>query len=216
MNDKSLRQDIIHELEFEPSIDATSIGVAMHHGVATLSGHVENFAQKIAAEQAVWRVKGVKAVAQEIQVRSASEKKDADDQIAERIVHILNWDSTVPRGAVHATVTNGWVTLTGKVTWHYQRDAAMSDVYKLSGVVGVSNNITLEPLAQASDIKREIEAALRRRAEVDAQGIQVQVNDNGDILLEGTVRDWSERQAVENAVWSTAGVRTVEDRVRIA
>ena len=215
MSDKQLRQDVLDELEFEPSVDATNIGVTVDKGIVTLTGHVPTFWQKTAAERAVWRVKGVKAIAQEIEVRVANGKKDADDQIAERAVQILAWDTSVPTNAVRVKVQHGWVSLEGEVNWQFQRQAAETDIRKLTSVIGVSNNITIKSSVQALDVRKRIEDALRRRAEVEAHNITVNVGSNGAITLEGKVDNWDERRAVEHAAWSAPGVRSVEDRITI-
>jgi osmotically-inducible protein OsmY len=212
MNDNELRQNVIDELEFEPSIDAANIGVAAENGVVTLTGHVASFPQKMAAERAVWRVKGVKAIAQEIQVRLASDKKNNDDEIAQRALNVLTWNSSIPRDA---KVQNGWVTLTGKVNWHYQRTAAEAAVRKLSGVVGIMNDISLVLAAQPSDIKQHITNALKRHAEIEAGRIQVSIQDGGKVRIDGDVDNWDERRAVEQAVWSTPGVSGVDVHLRI-
>lgn len=215
MNDKLLQQDVIDELDFEPSIDSANIGVAAENGVITLSGHVPNYAQKIAAERAVWRVKGVKAIAQEIQVRFANDKKSNDDEIAQRALDILAWSTPMPHEAVHVKVQGGWVTLTGEVSWNYQREAAETSIRRLSGVLGVTNGIALKPVAQPADIEERIRNALKRQAEVEAGRIRVSVLDGGKVSIEGNVDNWEERRAVERAAWSAPGVRMVEDHLRI-
>lgn len=216
MNDKELRQNVIDELEFEPSIDSADIGVTAENGVVTLSGHVPNYAQKLAVERAAWRVKGVKAVAQEIEVRLPSDKQVADDQIASRALNILAWSTMVPHDAVHVKVAAGWVTLTGTVNWYYQRNAAESEVRKLSGVKGVINEIALAPAVQPGDVRQRILDALERHAEVESSRIRIEVRDGGTVCLEGEVDDWDERQAVSRAAWSAAGVRSVDNRLRIS
>jgi osmotically-inducible protein OsmY len=216
MNDKQLRQDVIDELDFEPSIDSADIGVTCENGVITLSGHVPSYTQKVAAERAAWRVKGVKAIAQEIQVRFAAAKKTNDDEIARRALDILAWSSPTPRDAVHVKVQDGWVTLSGEVRWNYQREAAEASVRRLSGVLGVTNAIALAPAAMPADIEQRIRGALRRRAEIEAGRIRVSVGDGGTVSIEGDVDNWEERRAVERAVWSTPGVRMVEDHLRIS
>ena len=215
MSDKQLRQDVLDELDFEPSVDDTHIGVMAVNGVVTLTGHVPTFWQKTAAERAVWRVKGVKAIAQEIEVRFANGKKDADDQIAERAVQILAWDTAVPKNAVRVKVQHGWLTMEGEVGWQYQRQAAETGLRKLTGVIGVSNNITIKSTVQAPDVRRRIEDALKRHAKVEAQQISVDVGGNGAITLSGKVDNWDERRAVERAAWSAPGVRSVEDHITI-
>lgn len=215
MNDKELRQFVIDELEFEPSIDAADIGVTAEHGVVTLSGFVSNYAQKMAAERAAWRVKGVKGIAQEIKVRLPGDKKHNDDEIAQRILNILAWSTMVPQDTVRVRVTDGWVTLSGKVNWNYQRASAESEVRKLGGVKGVTNDIQLAPTPEIGNIKQHIEDALKRHAEVEASRIRIEVLNNGVVRLDGDVDNWDERQAVENAAWSTPGVRIVDGHLRI-
>jgi osmotically-inducible protein OsmY len=215
MNDRELRQLVIDELEFEPSIDAADIGVAAEQGVVTLSGHVPDYAQKLAAERAAWRVKGVKALAQEIEVRLPGHVRCHDDEIAQRALNILAWTSSVPRDAVRVKVAGGWITLTGQVDWHYQREAAEREVRKLSGITGVFNGIELKPSAKAGDVRQKILDALQRHAEVQARRITVEIRDAGTVRLEGDVDNWDERQAIERAVWSAQGVRAIDDRLRI-
>jgi osmotically-inducible protein OsmY len=214
MSDIQLRQDILDELEFEPSIDAANIGVAVDDGVVTLTGHVSSYAQKVAAEAAVRRVRGVRAIAQEIEVRYPSDPKTSDDEIAKRALNGLRWDVTVPAEKIKLTVNKGLVTLTGEVQGFYERRAAETAVRNLTGVTGIINNITIKPRVQASDVKQKIEAALKRHAEVEAQAIRVSVL-NDKVTLDGKVDNWDERQAVENAAWSAPGVRLVEDRLVI-
>jgi osmotically-inducible protein OsmY len=216
MNDKQLRQDVIDELDFEPSVDAADIGVAAEKGVVSLTGHVSSYSQKLAAERAAWRVKGVKAVAQEIQVRFPGDKMHNDDEIAQRAISILAWDTLLPRDAVRVKVQDGWVTLTGKLDWNYQRKLAEDDVRKLGGVAGVINDITLNPASQTIDVKQRIASALKRHAEVEASRVKIDVRDGGTVNLEGEVDNWDERQAVVRAAWSAAGVRTVNDHLRIS
>jgi osmotically-inducible protein OsmY len=211
-----LRQDILDELEFEPSIDAAHIGVAVDSGVVTLTGHVSNYGEKLAVVQAVRRIKGVSAIAEEIQVRFPDDKKTADDEIAKRAVDILGWDTLIPRKAIQITVREGWITLTGNVDWYYQKTIAEDDMRTLSGVRGVTNNIAIEPRVAANDVKRKIENALKRNAEVEAGAIRVSVEGGSKVVLEGKVHSWEERRAVENAAWSAPGVKSVEDRLAIS
>ncbi|HVZ05764.1 BON domain-containing protein [Hyphomicrobium sp.] len=216
MDDKQLRQNIIDELEFEPSVDAQDIGVAVSDGVVTLSGHVSNYAEKVAAQHAVQRIKGVRAIAQEIEVRYPGEKKTADDEIAKRALNVLKWDAVIPEDMVKVTVQKGWVLLTGEVDWQFQKKAAEDAIRKLSGVTGVSNSITIKPRVSASDIKKKIEAALARNAHVEARAIRVNVSDGNKVRLEGAVDSWDDRDIVENAAWSVPGVQSVDDRLAIA
>jgi osmotically-inducible protein OsmY len=216
MDDKQLRQNILDQLEFEPSVDAANIGVAVKDGVVTLSGHTSSYAEKLAAERAVRQVRGVRAIAQEIEVRYPSDKKTADDEIAKRVLSVLKWHAMVPADVVKVTVQKGWVTLVGEVNWQYQRKTAEDAVRKLSGVTGVINNIFLKPTVSPSDIKRKIEGALARHAHVEAEGIRVNVRDGNKVLIEGRVHSWDEREAIEDGAWSVAGVESVDDRLTIA
>lgn len=215
MNDLSLRKSILEELEFQPDIDAANIGVAVDNGVVTLTGHVTNYAQKISAERAVKAVKGVRALAEEIQVRLDKGAGTADDTIANRALNIIDWSSDLPAGAVKVIVENGWVSLEGQVDWQYQKEIVERAVRKLSGVVGVDNRLTLRPRVDVVDIQQRIEEALKRNAEVDAKGIHIKVE--GDVVkLEGKVHLWRERQIAERAAWSVPGVNKVEDHLLIA
>jgi osmotically-inducible protein OsmY len=215
MDDKALRQNVVSELDFDPSIDAETIGVAVEGGVVTLTGHVGSYAEKIAAERAAQRVKGVRAIAQEIVVRYPEDKKTADDQIAERAVSIMSWDARIPAENVMVKVQQGWVTLSGEVNWHFQREAAESSVRRLSGVVGVTNEIRVTPSARPEDVRSRIIDALERNAELEADSINVLVH--GDkVTLEGKVKAWYEREVAERAAWSVPGVAAVEDHLTLA
>ena len=216
MDNKLVRQDVLDQLEFEPSIDAANIGVAVEDGVVTLTGHVWSYAQKLAAERATRQVKGVRAIAQEIEVRYPTDKKTADDEIAKRALNVLKWHAMIPQDAVKVTVQKGWVTLTGEVNWQYQRKAAEDAIWKLSGVTGVTDSISLKPTVSVSDIKKKIEDALTRHAQIEAQAVRVHVRDGNKVSLEGMVDNWDEREAIENAAWSVAGVQSVDDRLTIA
>lgn len=216
MNANQLKQNVIDELEFEPSIDAAHIGVAVEESVVTLTGHVATYAEKTALEEAVRRVRGVKGIAQEVVVRPAGTNLTADDEIAKQALHMLNWHVLVPSDAVQVKVEHGRLTLSGNVEWHYQRNAAADAVKNLFGVSGVTNSIrVVPPESAASDVKMMIESALKRTAEVEANAIQVTVAD-GTVTLEGKVKDWAERMAVERAAWSAPGVYDVEDLMTIA
>jgi osmotically-inducible protein OsmY len=169
MNELKLRDDILDELAYEPVVDPAHIGVAVDQNVVTLTGHVGSYAQKLAALSAVRRVKGVHGIADEIEVRPASEAKTSDDEIASRAINVLSWDSVVPDEGIQVTVRDGLVTLTGKVHWYYQKSSAERDVRNLSGVRSVVNNIEVEPHAKADNVKKKIEAALKRHAEIQGR-----------------------------------------------
>ena len=162
MNDKTLRQNVIDELNYDPSIDSADIGVAAENGVVTLTGYVPTYLGKLAAERAAWRVKGVKAIAQEIEVRLPSDTKTNDDQIAQRALNILSWSVPASSDSVKVKVQDGYVTLTGTVPWNYQRRAIEASVRQLSGVRGVVNGISLRPVASQADVRDRITGALKR------------------------------------------------------
>lgn len=216
MTDASLRQDIIDEFEFDPSFSGEHIGVAVDKNVVSLTGHVESYAQKVAAIAAARRVKGVHVIAEKIEVRYPFKDPTADDQIGRRALDILKWDVLVPSDAIDVLVENGWVTLSGTVAWNYERTSAEDDIRKLAGVRGVTNKIIVKPRVNPSDLKTKIDAALRRHAEVEANAIRVTVKNQNEVLIEGKVDNWDERRAVENAVWSAAGVAAVDDRLTIS
>ncbi|AQZ51130.1 BON domain-containing protein [Martelella mediterranea] len=214
MQDKTLRQNIIDELEFEPSIDAADIGVAVENGVVTLTGHVPAYTQKTTIEATVRRIRGVRGIAEEIEVRPRGSHVTADDVVAQRAVNALKWHEIVPDEKLQVTVSKGWLTLTGAVEWQYQRDAAMHAIKGLAGITGISNLIEVVPKVSAPDVKKRIEDAFKRDAEIEADAIKVHVQD-GKVTLEGKVKAYRERQAAERAAWSAAGVRHVDDRITV-
>ena len=215
MNDMQLRQNIIEELDFEPGIDSRGIGVSVAGGVVTLSGHVPTYSQKVDAEKAVWRIKGVKALAQEIEVRLAASAKVNDDEIATRAARILAWSSSVPVDAIRVKVSHGWVTLTGTVDWHFQRFAAEAAVRRLTGIHGVVNNVEIRQTLQPENVRDKIKESLRRHVDGEAARIRIDVVPPGDVILEGGVSDYEERRAIERAAWAVPGVRTVQDNLHI-
>jgi osmotically-inducible protein OsmY len=211
-NDRKLRDLILAELDWDPSFDSSHVGVQATNGIVTLTGYVGSYAEKLAVERAVARVKGVCGIAEEIVVRPANLEKTTDDEIARRAVNVLAWSVGVPGDRIKVKVQSGLVELSGEVEWQYQKAAALESVRKLGGVLGVSDLIAVKARAAAPDIKRKIEDALKRNAETEAGSIQVQVAD-GKVILEGKVRALYERDVIERAAWAAAGVRQVEDRV---
>lgn len=212
MTDKDLRRDVLDELDFDPSLDAADIGVAVSDGVVTLTGHVGSYAEKVETERAVKRVKGVRAIAQEIQVRLPNAKAIEDDQIAARALAIIDWSVHLPKQAIQVKVARGWVTLTGAVPWQYQAMGAEAAVRKLSGVAGVSNLVEVRPDVQPMAVKEKILEAFRRNALFEADAIKVSV-EGDQVTLEGAVTVGIERDAAERAAWSVPGVRTVVDHI---
>ncbi|HEY0288741.1 MAG TPA: BON domain-containing protein [Pseudomonas sp.] len=215
MNDLALRRTILDELEFQPHVDAAAIGVAIENGVVCLTGHVRTYAEKIAAEQAVKSVKGVKAVAEEIEVRVPSDLDLGDEVIASRCLDVIRWNSAIPEDRMQIKVQQGWVTLEGEVDWQYQKEAAQSAVRKLAGVAGINNMLIVKPKVNLTDIKARIDSALARNAELDASKIRVSV-EGKTVKLEGHVHLWRERKAAENAAWAVPGVMHVENYILIA
>jgi len=214
MNDHQLRQHVLDELDFEPSVDATHIAVGVHAGVVTLTGLVSSYGERLAAECAVRRVRGVRAIAEELEIHLPSDKKIADTEIAERAVDILKWRVGVPANRIAVKVEKGVVTLTGKVDRRFQKREAEDAIHALTGVTGVINGIAVNPTVPVPEIKAKIEQALRRSAELDASRITVQA-DGGKVVLSGKVHAWFERGIAERAAWSAPGVTDVEDHIQV-
>ena len=214
MTDKELQDHVQNAFEWDPSIDAADIGVTVDKGVVTLRGDVKSYAERTTAERIALGVYGTKAVANDINVRLGSGAKRNDSDIAQAVLMALRWSSVVPDDKIAVTVSNGWVKLSGAVDWEYQRSAAVRAVRDLTGVIGVTNLITLEPHVSATDVQKKIEAALKRSAEVDARRINVSATD-GKVVLSGNVHSWFERDEARRAAWAAPGVKNVEDHISI-
>jgi osmotically-inducible protein OsmY len=216
MTDGDIRRNVEAELGWEPSVhDANAIGVGVKGGVTTLTGHVVSYAEKWAAERAAERVSGVTAVVSELDVHLPSSFERTDEDIAQAAVDALNWNLSVPSGRVKVEVTKGWITLDGNVDWKYQRDAAESAVRYLGGARGFSSLITIKsPVSQVA-VRSDIEAALKRSAQLDAQNIGVKV-DGHNVTLTGTVQSYAERREAERAAWAAPGVYSVDNRISIS
>jgi osmotically-inducible protein OsmY len=212
--DTQIQQDVMAELNWEPSVNAAHIGVEVADGVVTLAGHVDSYAEKLGAENAAQRVAGVKAITVEMDVKLAETSQRTDSDIAQSADNILQWTAYVPADRVKIKVEKGWVTLSGDVEWEFQRSAAVSAVRNQSGVTGVSDLIAIKPEVSAIIVKSEIEAALKRGASRDAKNISVEVS-GSHVTLTGMVHSWSERQRAKNSAWSTPGVRNVQDNMTI-
>jgi osmotically-inducible protein OsmY len=212
-DDKHLKQAVLDELKWEPSVNSAHIGVTTKDGVVTLMGSVETYAEKHAAETATLRVKDVKAVAEEIEVKLPFSVKHGDAEIAAAAVERLAWNVSVPKDAVKVAVSKGWVTLTGDVHWHYQHDAAADAVRTLWGVTGVSNQIAIKPMANANNIKSDIMVALNR-SWFTPDNIGVATND-GKVTLTGTVEYWDERALAGTTAWAAPGVTSVTNDIRV-
>ena len=210
-----LKLDVAEELKWEPSVNATQIGVEVKEGIVTLAGHVESYAEKWNAEAAAQRVSGVKALAVEMDVKLPGDSRRTDADIARTAQQALSWTSCLPKDSIKIQVEKGFVTLRGEVEWEYQRSVAATAVRHLLGVSGVSDQIAIKHSAAAPLVKDGIEAALRRRASSDAQDISVTV-DGADVTLTGLVHSWSERELARGAAWSARGVHKVIDQMTLA
>ena len=212
--DTVLKSEVLDELEWEPSINATRIGVAVKEGVVTLSGEVASYHEKVEAERAALRVEGVKGIASEIEIHLPGTSHRSDADIARAALDTLRWNSSIPPDRIKVVVKKGWVTLEGDVDWGYQRTAAEDAVRRLTGVMGVSNQVAVKARPTSAGIKTRIEQAFKRSAEVDANRIAADITD-GTVTLRGTVRTWAEKQEAERVAWASPGVARVQNLLLI-
>lgn len=214
-SDSDIKRDVEDELQWDPNIDATDIGVTVKDGVVALTGFVRSHTEKLEAEDAAKRVAGVAGVANDLEVRLPVGDERPDPEIArDAVAAIRTWLPFASRH-VKAVVNDGWVTLEGEVKWNYQRWLAERAVSRLKGVKGISNAIRLGRQPPTGDIKRKIEAAFRRSAAIDADRITVEVNGD-EVILRGTVRSWAEREEAERAAWSAPGITRVDNRIAVS
>lgn len=212
--DSQLKTDVEAELKWDPRVNANEVGVAVKHGVITLTGTVDSYSKRYSAEEAAHRVRGVKAVANDIEVRLLESTGRNDSDIAGAAVHALEWDAMVNVEDLDVTVSKGWVTLKGTVNWPFEKHDADRVVSRLAGVRGVSNLLTVKPRLAASDLKRDIEQAIVRTAQTDASHINVSV-EGGKVVLTGNVSIYAEKQAAERTAWAASGVTAVDNRITV-
>jgi osmotically-inducible protein OsmY len=212
--DAEIQADVLSELKWEPRVQAPEIGVSVKDGVVTLTGWVDSYTKRWAAEEAAHRVRAVKAVANDIEVRLGVGDERTDSEIAAAAVRALQWDALLVPEQIDVTVSKGWITLKGTVDWQYKRQEAERVVRHLAGVKGVSNLIEVKPKLLPAEIKKQVEDALVRSAHTDAARISVEVDGN-KVTLKGTVRSWAERQEAERVAWKAPGVTAVDNRITI-
>jgi osmotically-inducible protein OsmY len=215
--DEDIQGDVMAELAWDARVQPNEVGVAVKNGIVTLMGWVDSFIKKWAAEDAALRVRGVRAVVNDIEVRLPTSAERTDVDIAAAVMRALEWDAMIPTEKIKVTVSKGWVTLRGEVDWGFQRMDAERVVRRVTGVRGVTNLITVRSRATSSpeDLKRKIEAALVRSAQTDASRITVEVDAN-KVILKGTVRSWAERQEAERVAWSAPGITAVDNRITVS
>ena len=213
--DAQIQADVLAELKWEPRLMPNEIGVIVKDGIVTLTGWVDSYTKRWAAEDAAHRVRGVKAVANDIEVRLPSSDERTDADVAAAAVRALEWDAFVPIDKLDVTVSKGWVTLKGEVEWQYQKQDAERVIRRLTGVKGVTNLITVKAKPTPSELMKKIEEALVRSAELDAKNIQVEV-EGSKVILKGTVRSWAEKEEAERQAWGAPGVTAVDNRIAIS
>jgi osmotically-inducible protein OsmY len=214
-SDSQLQQNVMDELKWEPGVNHEEIGISAKDGVVTLSGIVDSYSEKLLAEKTARRVKGVRALAEDITVRQSYRSKTTDSEIAKRVADVLEWDSLVPHDEINVTVEDGAVRLRGDVEWNYQKDLAFKDASKITGVLRVDNWINVKPSVSTGDVKQRIEQAFERQADLEAEKIRVRA-DGHKITLEGTVTTWGKRGIAERAAWAAPGVSQIEDKLTVA
>jgi len=213
-SDEQIRREVEEELRYDPSLAEDDIAVSVRDGVVTLVGRVKSYLDKWRAERSASRVRGVRAIANDLDVRLPSTSTRPDTDIARAAADSLDWNIAVPKGRIKARVENGWVTLEGDVDWNYQKEAAERTVRTITGVKGVTSLITVRAQATPSDVKKKIADALERGAEFDAERITVELDGN-KAILRGTVRSYAERRDAERAAFNAPGITQVENRLLV-
>jgi osmotically-inducible protein OsmY len=213
--DADIRRDVEDELRWDPDIDATDVAVTVRSGVVTLVGFVRSYMQKYQAEVDAKRVAGVVAVANDIEVRLPGVDERPDPDIARDAIERIKSELPFSWDKVKVIVRSGWVTLEGETEWNYQRDRAETAIRRVRGVKGINNLIVVKPRAAPTEIKRKIEEALRRTAEIDASRVTVETVGN-EVILRGSVRSWAEREEAEKAAWRAPGVAKVDNRIIVS
>jgi len=216
-SDEAIQQDVLEELKWDTRVRPNEIGVAVKDGIVTLTGWVDSYLKKIAAEEAAHRVPSVKAVANDIEVRLPGSAERTDTDLAKAVLNALRWDASIPAGKIDVTVSQGWVTLKGEVDYGFQKRDAERAVRRLAGVKGATNLIIVRPpvTPTPTELKGSIEKALIRNAETDARRITIEVED-GKVILRGMVSAYAEKKAAEDTAWSMPGVREVDNRIVIS
>lgn len=214
-SDKKIQEDVMAELQWEPTLNAADIGVAVHQGVVTLSGNVNSYMKKRQAELAAKRVKDVKAVAVDINIDLWPDDNSNDTEIATAIIDAFRWNTLVPAPKIKIKVENSWVTLEGEVEWQYQKNAAYNAINFLRGIKGISNMIIVRPEASRVLVKEDIKRALERNADVEAANVEV-LTSGHKITLRGKAGSWHEKGLIEKAAWASPGVTEVVDEIEIA
>lgn len=213
--DEEIKADVLEELKWDTRVSPNEVGVVVKDGIVTLTGWVDSYLKKIAAEEAAHRVRGVKAVANDIEVRLPGSAERTDADLAKAVLNALQWEADIPAGKIDVTVSQGWVTLKGEVEYGFQKRMAERAVERLAGVKGVTNLIMVKPQVTPSDLKEKIEKALVRNAATDARNIQVEVQGN-KVILRGTVRSYAEKKEAEDTAWAAPAVTEVEDRIVVS
>ena len=212
--DEQIASDVLDELKFDGQLQPNNIGLSVRDGVVTLTGFVDSYLKRWTAEDLALRIRGVKAVANDIEIRLPSSAQRDDSELAAAALNAIQWDALIPDNRIRVSVSNGWVTLEGQVEWQYQKQDAETIVRRLRGVKGVMNLIALKPAVMGLQLKEQIQSALERHADIDANRITVEVQDS-KATLQGAVHSWAERDAADRAAWAAPGITSVDDRIHV-